>query len=86
MKYATTITPTTTPQSVKDLAKVTDNFGAGFVILQCPAGNGGNINFGTEAAQPAILLPNGSAELRLTNLKDLYVVGDGADVCVVVVL
>ena len=86
MKYATTITPETTAKSVEELAKVTDNLGAGFVILQCPAGNGGNITFGTKAAQPAFIVPGGSAEVRLTNLRDLYVLGDGSDTLIVLVL
>jgi len=86
MKYAKLITPAATPSSLKDLCDVTDNFGAGFVIIQAAAGNAANINFGTKDAQPAFLLPNGSAELRLTNLKDIHVVGNGTDTLSVVVL
>ena len=84
MKYAGTTLAPATADSLKNL--LVDLLGAGFIILQCPAGNAANVNFGTKASQPAFILPGGSAEIRLSNLKDVYIKGNGTDTLIVMVL
>lgn len=86
MRYANTLTLPTTADSVYNLLNITDDFGAGFVIIQAPAANAADANFGTNSIQPAFIIPGGSAEVRLTDLKNLYVKGNGTDTLIVLVL
>jgi hypothetical protein len=67
MKFAKSALATATPTSLEDLFKVSDNWGAGFIILE----TAGTVNYGTKSAQPGIV--GTRLELRLTHLRDIYV-------------
>ncbi len=86
MKYANEVTVSTNGTSLKELFSVPDEIKAGFIILQCPAANANNVFFGTSASQPAFIKPEGSAEIRFANPKDVFVKGTGPDTVILLVL
>lgn len=86
MKYANETTVPAEATSLKELFDMESEIKAGFIILQCPDTNGANVFFGTNASQPAFLKPEGSAEIRFANPKDVFVKGTGPDTIIILVL
>lgn len=86
MQYARSLILPATPASLASLLKDPPIKGAQPLILQCAAGNAANANFGSSSEQPAFIVPGGSAELRESALKDVYVSGNGSDTMAVLVL
>jgi hypothetical protein len=88
MRISKTVVPTTAAQSVYDLLGLaaTDTRGSEEVILQAPAGNAANLNFGSAADQSGFIIPGGSAALEIGSLKNLHVKGNGSDSVIILVL
>lgn len=87
MRYAQTVVPATTAKSIVTLLSIAapDSSTSVEIMLQCPAANGGNINFGTKASQPGFIIPGGNATIHVNSLKNLYVKGDGVDSLILLV-
>lgn len=86
MKYANDKVVPTTASSLRELFSIPEQHKTNTIILQCPVGNTGNINFGTEAKQPAFISATGSAELAHSALGDVFVKGNGTDTLILVIL
>lgn len=88
MRIAREVVATTNAQSIVELLSLAapDTRGTEEIILQAPAGNSSNINFGTKAAQPGYIIPGGSASLEVGSLRNVYVKGDGSDTVIILVL
>jgi len=57
------------------------------LMLQTPAANAADVNFGNNAAQPGILVSTGDRIFfrRPGNLNNVWVIGNGTDALIVIV-
>lgn len=75
MRYAKSFALSATPVSIAQLFDVQLPV-VGQVTLQAPSTNATNVQFGTKAAQPGIVVPSGTIQLDNHNIKNLYISGN----------